>query len=583
MRRLLFLLPLLISGLAQGYTRQDTLRGSNGRGRDWWDVTKYELSISLDTAAETITGQIGIAFNIIGKPGDSLQIDLQDSMLIDSVYFEKTAAPFKKLKLATPVKEGNVWWLVNSVREPGTLRLYYHGKPRIAVHPPWDGGLIWTKDSSGSPWIAVACQGLGASAWWPCKDYQGDEPDSGTVFSLSLPAPGFDANRRGTDTTGRPHPGAPYRRVLSNPKNYVSNGLADTTVVLDPVTGAGEQLLRFVCKNPVNTYNQTFYYGDYTHWRDTFQGEKGLLNLDFYPLRYNERKARKQWKVAKDMLRCFEHWMGPYPFYEDGYKLVEAPYLGMEHQSAVAYGNEYKMGYRGMDRSGTGIGMSFDYIAIHESGHEWFGNSITAQDIADNWIHEGLTSYTETLFVEWIRGKKAAFKYAEGCWRNISNDRPVIGDYGVNDEGSGDKYDKGAAVIHMIRLMMNNDSAFRQLLRGMNERFYHKIVTTGEFERYIEEKSGLQLAPFFQQYLRTTRIPTLHWGKAADGSNDLVLRWENAEPGFSAPVRMSYDRGRSWTEGGVAMTVISNKTRWKKFRRHLRIEASGLYDVAEDK
>jgi aminopeptidase N len=560
MRRLLFLLPLLISGLAHGYTRQDTLRGSNGRGRDWWDVTKYELGVVLDTTAKRISGTCTIRFRLTGTPRDSMQVDLQDSLQIDRVEFFGAREQGRAYAQLETAREGNVWWLnAGKVRTDGELRIAFHGKPRKAVHAPWDGGLIWTKDSSGRPWIAVACQGLGASAWWPCKDYQGDEPDSGSSFRLSLSY----LNSLSTADIAENH--------------YISNGSSDSFTVIDPVTGKESQLYELVTRNPINTYNTTFYYGDYTHWRDTFQGVKGLLNLDFYPLRYNERKARKQWKVAKEMLRCFEYWMGPYPFYEDGYKLVEAPYLGMEHQSAVAYGNEYNMGYRGTDRSGTDIGLSFDYIVVHESGHEWFGNSITARDIADNWIHEGLTSYTETLFVEWIRGKKDAFRYAEGCWRNISNDRPVIGDYGVNDEGSGDKYDKGAAVIHMLRQMMNNDSAFRHLLRGMNERFYHKIITTQEFEQYIAETSGLLLAPFFQQYLRTTKIPELRFEGDVIKQN-LTFSWSNAEPGFFAPVRISRDRGRHW-ETISTNAQIPVDIRWKKFKRRLRVAAAGLYTI----
>lgn len=565
--RFLTLLLLLISCLASAYTRQDTLRGSNGRGRDWWDVKKYAIQLSLDTIKKEVSGGVTIDFETIGRSGDSMQIDLQDSLIIDEVTYHHsgTSSPESSRRGYPAVKDGNVWWIVPGHRFiSGTLRITFHGKPRIARNAPWDGGLIWTKDSMANPWIAVACQGLGASAWWPCKDYQGDEPDSGVIFQL-----GFGEIRK-------PPAETTYILLTAPEKNVVGNGRRDSLRVIDPVSGEALSVIRYSTFNPINTYNTTFYYGDYVHWRDTFQGAKGVLNLDFHPLRYNEKTARKQWNVAKEMLRCFEYWMGPYPFYEDGYKLVEAPYLGMEHQSAVAYGNEYKMGYRGMDRSGTGVGMSFDYIVIHESGHEWFGNSITARDIADNWIHEGLTSYTETLFVEWIKGRKDAFRYAEGCWRNIRNDRPVIGDYGVNDEGSGDKYDKGAAVIHMIRQLMNDDGAFRQLLRGMNERFYHKIITTQEFEAYIIERTGLPLDPFFQQYLRTTNIPTLQRSIATDGI--LTFTWTNAHAGFMAPVRFSIDRGRHWTTVSSSEKIPYTGKR-TRLERRLRLERAGLYRI----
>ncbi len=583
MNRCIFtLLALLISGLAQGYTRQDTLRGSNGRGRDWWDVMRYSVEVTLDTADRSISGTVEIDFRIAGMARDSMQIDLQDSMQIDKVVFLPAARPFQSAPLQA-VREGNAWWITrNAPAERGRLRISYHGKPRIAVQPPWDGGLIWTKDSSGRQWIAVACQGLGASAWWPCKDYQGDEPDSGSSFSLNFRNPEYISGDRWKDTTAvGARPPQRFVRESFPAGNFVSNGRADTALIVDPVSGAESRRISFSCRNPINSYNQTFYYGDYVHWRDTFLGAKGMLNLNFHPLRYNEQKARKQWAVAKDMLRCFEYWLGPYPFYEDGYKLVEAPYLGMEHQSAVAYGNLYKMGYLGTDRSGTGVGLSFDYIVIHESGHEWFGNSITARDIADNWIHEGLTSYTETLFVEWIRGRKAAFQYAEGCWRNIENRRPVIGDYGVNDEGPGDKYDKGAAVIHMVRQLMNDDSAFRQLLRGMNERFYHKIITTQEFEQYIIDRTGLALKPFFQQYLRTVHIPELQY-LAGPGGKTLTFRWSNALPGLIAPVRFSTDRGRRWQTVSSTESIPFSGS-WKRLQRRLRFERAGLYRLPEDK
>ena len=337
-----------------------------------------------------------------------------------------------------------------------------------------------------------------------------------------------------------------------------------------------EQSVESLVRNPINTYNTTFYIGDYAHWHDTLNGEKGILDLDFYPLKYNEDKARKHWAVTKDMLRCFEYWMGPYPFYEDGYKLVEAPFLGMEHQSAIAYGNEYKMGYRGKDRSGSGVGMAFDFIIIHESGHEWFGNNITARDVADNWLHEGFTTYTETLFAEWIKGKDSAFAYTTGKWANIKNDRPVIGDYGVQDDGSGDKYEKGAAVVHMIRLMLRDDTTFRRLLRGLNKDFYHKIVTSAEVENYINDYIGLDLKPFFDQYLRTTNIPTLQW--KMDKKNNLRLHWANATPDFCAPVIISQD-GKDMR---IIYPNVQNGSDYliKEFnRKNLSIKAAGLYKI----
>ncbi|RYE23836.1 MAG: M1 family peptidase [Sphingobacteriales bacterium] len=507
---------LLLANTLLAYTQQDTLRGSNGRGRSWWDVVSYDLDVHIDTTTKSIKGHNRIQLKAVSVIGDSLQIDMQEPLIIDSItfhnrnQFDQTGQPISgKLKFE---REGNVYWLTGNYKSwKGGLTVdvdvYYHGIPRSAKLPPWEGGFIWTEDSTGKPWIAVACQGLGASSWWPCKDYQGDEPEWMAV------------NVRINEGLQRANIDSP---------GSISNGRL--ALFIPPGKNAWH------VRNPINTYSATFYIGDYVSWTDTVMGEKGRLDMSFYCLRYNEEKARKQFVQAKDMIHCFEYWMGPYPFYEDGYKLVEAPYLGMEHQSAVAYGNGYKQGYKGDDRSGTGVGTLFDFIIIHESGHEWFGNNITAQDIADNWLHEGFTTYTEGLYAEWIAGKEKAFEYIRGEWKNIRNDKPVIGDYGVNDDGSSDKYDKGAAVVHMIRMMMNDDTKFRQLLRGLNKDFYHKIVTSAEVEQYIIQFTGLPLQKFFDQYLRNRDVPVLEWYIKKD---KLYYRFTNTIEGFTLPLTIT--------------------------------------------
>jgi len=478
MKKVLFLLLCFLSGhaflvSAQPFERQDSLRGGNGAGRNWWDVQHYDLKVDMNLEEKDMYGQNTIRFRISGTPQDSLQLDLQTPLFLDKVLLAG-----KELKSR---KEGNVWWVMYPFSgfkkdEIVTLEVFYHGRPREATNPPWDGGFIWKEDSLGKPWVAVACQGLGASAWWPCKDDQRDEPDEGMRITIS---------------------GAGDLAVISN-------GQSEKGALLPH----GEAT--WLVKNPINNYDVSFYIGDYIAWQDTFQGEKGLLPLSFYALRYNEEKARKQFAAVKPMLRCFEYWMGPYPFYEDGYKLIEAPYLGMEHQSAVAYGNGYKMGYAGHDRSNTGVGMAFDFIIVHESGHEWFGNNITAQDIADNWLHEGFTSYTEVLYAECLLGKEKALQYHMGKAYLVQNEHPVTGRYGVQQEGS-DIYEKGSAIVHMIRTMMNNDEAFRQLLRGLNQTFYHQTVSSKQVEDYITQKTGLPLQPFFDQYLRQARLPVLEY------------------------------------------------------------------------
>ncbi len=476
-------------------------------------MQRYELAVEFDTINESISGSNEIFFSVTASPRDSMQVDLQPPLVMDSAVLVNLGNGVRsRIEIAN---EANVWWLMHpfsrlDTRTSCSVMVYYHGSPRKAVNPPWDGGFSWRRDSLGRQWIAVSCQGLGASVWWPCKDAQWDEPDSGMKITITAPA---------------------GMQTVSNGQMTV-NGL-----------GGGKNTTEWEVKNPINNYDVTFYIGHYTEWRDTLNGEKGVLPLSYYVLDYNEVRARKQFAVVKDMLHCFEHWMGPYPFYEDGYKLVEAPYLGMEHQGAIAYGNKYKMGYKGMDRSWTGHGLKWDYIIIHESGHEWFGNNVTARDIAENWIHEGFTSYTEVLFTECLLGKEKAMEYSRGLWKLIRNDKPVIGDCGVNEEGSGDIYEKGAAVVHMIRALMNNDERFRALLRGINSEFYHKTITSAELEAYVIAKTGLDLGPFFNQYLRHAEIPKLEYGIK---KGILSYRFADVVPGFTLPVQVSAD-GRELT------------------------------------
>ncbi|MBX2906408.1 MAG: M1 family metallopeptidase [Taibaiella sp.] len=510
MKKLLLLSALLYSaaGFGRGYSHADSLRGSDWPHRAWWDVLRYELTVDFDTVSQSISGSNRIIFLCGDDRTDSMQIDLQRPMELDSAFLitGNDGAPVSsKVKI---VNENNVWWLKHpfSRLEKGaeaSVLLYYHGTPRKAVNPPWDGGFSWKRDSLNRLWISVSCQGLGASVWWPCKDAQWDEPDNGMNITLSTP----------------------------NGLQTVSNGVMTVNGL-----GGGKTTTEWEVRNPINNYDVTFYIGHYVEWHDTLMGEKGKLSLSYYVLDYNETRARKQFAVVKDMIHCFEYWMGAYPFYEDGYKLVESPYLGMEHQGAIAYGNKYKMGYKGMDRSWSGHGLKWDYIIIHESGHEWFGNNVTARDMADNWIHEGFTSYTEVLFTECLLGKKKAMEYSRGLWKLIRNDKPVIGDYGVNEEGSGDIYEKGAAIVHMIRAMMNDDERFRAMLGGINAEFYHKTVTTAQIEGYISAKSGIDLKPFFDQYLRHSDIPRLEY---AIKNGEISYRFENVVPGFSLPISVT--------------------------------------------
>ncbi|MES2701576.1 MAG: M1 family metallopeptidase [Bacteroidota bacterium] len=546
---------LLSANTTLAYTHADTLRGSNGRGRAWWDVQLYDLHVAIDTSTETIRGTNEITLKVTGQPADSMQIDLQGQLVLQSadVFDEINTlgdkpSPLPAKLTSDPavmkglqerrleiVKEGNVWWLKGNFHKwkPGSIhkiRLQYDGTPRVAVNAPWDGGFTWSHDSLGRAWISVSCQGLGASAWWPCKDAQWDEPDSGAAISLTVPA-----------------------RMKA-----VSNG----RLVAVDTTWKDVATWQWRVENPINNYDISFYLGDYVHWHDTLMGEKGKLDLDYWVLSYNETRAKKHFAHVKEMVHCFEYWLGPYPFYEDGYKLVESPYLGMEHQSAVAYGNGYKMGYLGHDRTGTGIGLTFDYITVHESAHEWFGNNITAKDIADMWVQEGITTYSESLYAECIHGKEKGQKYCRGEWMNVQNDKPIIGRYGINEEGSGDMYDKGAAIMHMIRTMTGNDEKFRAMLRGLGRDFYHSTVTTQEVENYIAQKTSLELGAFFNQYLRTTNIPELEYYIK---ENELFYKFNNTVPGFSLPLTLS---------GSGQTAIVKPAAEWQ------HIKWTGGYNVS---
>ncbi len=466
-----------LSTANKNFTRADTLRGTITSFRDWWDVLRYELAVTPDFATETIVGSTTIKFSVVGETGDSMQIDLQQPLVVDNLKLGGAEVKFNRYDNVIMVSTRDM------IFNKGTsydVTINYHGKPRKAKRPPWDGGWIWAKDQKNRPWMSVACQGLGASVWYPCKDHQSDEPDKGASLSITVPDGMVGVGN------GR----------LSSQSS--SNGL--TTFRWDVLF-------------PINTYNIVPYIGHYEHFGEKLSGAKGNLDCDYWVLDYNVGKAKNQFGQVKPMMQCFEYWFGPYPFYADSYKLVESPHLGMEHQSAVAYGNKFMNGYLGQDLSGSGWGSKWDFIIIHESGHEWFGNSITTKDIADMWVHEGFTNYSETLFTECQSGKSAGTDYITGIRKNIQNDRPIIGPYGVNEEGSSDMYYKGSNMIHTIRTMMNDDEKFREMLLAMNKQFFHQTVTSATIENFIKEQSGFgdKLNVFFDQYLRSTTIPTLEW------------------------------------------------------------------------
>lgn len=528
---LLLIVFLISNGIqAQGllaksdvvFTRQDSLRGSITKERIWWDVKHYSLDIKVNPTDSTITGSNIIQYKVL-QPYNVMQIDLQNPMEITKVTQDGVALKYKR--------EGNVFFItlasaqnVGAIKE---IKVFYHGKPKVAVRPPWDGGLTWKKDNNGKDFIASSCQGLGASVWWPNKDHMYDEVE-GMKISVNVPGKLTD----------------------------VSNGRLQNVKTLKD----GTKTYTWVVKDPINNYGVNINVGDYVTFSEKYKGEKGDLDCTYYVLKDNFAKAKEQFKEVPRMLKAFEYWFGPYPFYEDSYKLVEAPYLGMEHQSCVTYGNGYQNGYLGRDLSGTGWGLKFDFIIVHESGHEWFANNITYKDIADMWIHESFTNYSESLFVEYYYGKEAGKEYVRGIRKNIQNDKPIIGHYGVNNEGSGDMYYKGANMLHTLRQIVNNDEKWRNILRGLSSTFYHQTVTTKQIEDYLSQQVGIDLNAFFNQYLRDIRIPTLEYSIQ---DNTLKYRWTNIASGFNIPVKVALN--------GTEVT-LNPKAEWSEFANSSKIE-----------
>lgn len=520
-RSIIFATLVIISGLTARsqdlqFTRQDTLRGSVTPERAWWDLKYYHLDLVVNPSDSTINGSNTIVYEVL-KPGSVMQVDLQPPLVLISAEQDG-----KELKM---VHDGNAHFIhMGEQQQPGAIRtvtVTYGGKPRVAARPPWQGGITWKLDSDNQPFIASSCQGDGASLWWPCKDHMYDEPDS-MLISVNVP-----------------------RKLID-----VSNGRLRK---VDRLRN-GTKTYHWFVSNPINNYGVNINIGNYVHFTEEYEGEKGTLDCDFWVLKENLAKAKVHFKQALLMLKAFEYWFGPYPFYEDGYKLVEAPYLGMEHQSSITYGNGYQNGYLGNDQSGTGWGDSWDFIIVHESGHEWFANSITYRDIADMWIHESFINYSESLFVEYYNGKEAGAEYVRGTRRHINNDRPVVGLYDVNYSGSGDMYSKGGNMLHTLRQVIDDDEKWIGILRGLNRDFYHQVVDGSQIENYFSEKTGMYLKPFFDQYLRDIRIPVFEY--FAEG-NELSFRWNNCVQRFNMPLKIWINGSALKVKPTTRFTTIS--------------------------
>ncbi len=503
----LTILVLLVSCscFTQSFTRQDTLRGSITPERAWWNLTFYDLTVEVNPEEKFIWGNNVIRYRVL-KEGNVMQIDLQSPMKIDKIIQNKKELSF--------ISEGRAHFIKLQEKQKKEqeyeITIYFSGKPREARNAPWDGGFSWKKDLNGKHFIATSNQGIGASIWWPNKDHAYDEPDDGISIAITVP-----------------------KDLMA-----VSNG----RLIKEEEHETTKTWIWYV-QNPINNYGVNINIGDYIHFGETYSGEKGELDMDYYVLRENEEKAKKQFKQAPMMMEAFEYWFGPYPFYEDSFKLVEVPYLGMEHQSSITYGNRYKNGYLGRDLSNTGWGLKFDFIIIHESGHEWFANNITHIDIADMWIHEGFTAYSENLYLDYYFGKKASSEYVIGTRGSIMNDKPIIGKYNVQNKGSSDMYYKGANILHTLRQLIENDEKWRQILRGLNSEFYHQTVSSKQVEDYISEKKGVDLTDFFNQYLRTTMVPKVEYKY---DKNKLSFRYVNIIENFDMPVIALVNGKEEW-------------------------------------
>lgn len=480
----------------------------------WWNLLYYDISIHQDHIGKFIEGSNEITFAAL-DPGQELQIDLHAPMKITAVVWDKKKLDFRRIDSFSYIVR---FPSIIGKKQKHTIKVQFKGQPKESKNPPYDSGWIWSKDEKGRPWVSVACQGTGASIWLPCKEVLYDEPDNGVSFSITV----------------------------SDSLTAIANGrLTKREVNKNKTTTYTWKVV-----NPINHYNIVPYIGRYETWHKDFNGVKGKLDCDYWVLDYNLSKGKKHFQQADTMLHAFEYWLGPYPFYEDGYKLIEAPHPGMEHQSAIAYGNGFQNGFQGKDFiSGTKWSLKWDFMIVHESGHEWFGNSITCNNHGDTWIHEGFTKYLEVLYTSYVFGVEAGNDYAIGTWKRIKNDQPILG------TGTSDKYYKGGAMLHMIR-QITGDSLFRELLIGLNRKFYHKTADSGQIFGFFNSYTKRDFSKIFDQYLKTIQVPMLEYSFI---NETFLFRWNNCIQGFDMPVKITLD--------GKSYQFISPTTQWQELKK----------------
>ena len=519
---ILFLSLFSVKSVCQEFSLSDSLRGSLSSYRSCYDVYYYDLNVTIDDKNKELINSYNDFYITSLEDFDNIQIDLFSNLEINSIVFNETKLNFKRKFNAVFIDFTEIIKKGENVK----FRVNYKGKPREAVNPPWDGGFSWDYDKNKNPWIGVSCQGLGASSWWPCKDHQSDEPDSMRI----------------TCTVRSP------LKVVSNGKLILNKSGYDLKLKSKVNTSS------WFVSYPINNYNVTLCAADYAHFSDYYLSNSDTLFLDYYVLTYNETKAKEHFKQVKPMLECFEEYFGQYPFINDGFSLVETPYLGMEHQSAIAYGNNYLPGYNG--NKNFIAGLDFDYIIVHETGHEWWGNSITTNDIADMWIHEGFCTYSEVIYVECMYGYETMLEYVNNQKRFVRNDKPIVGPYNVNKKGSNDMYQKGSLMLHTLRNLINDDELWFSILKGISIDFKYKVLDGKDIIEYINRKVDFNLSLFFNQYLFNSKIPILEYKIQKEGREYVLLyRW-NAIKDFDMKLLINDGEKNIW---------ISPNSEWKEY------------------
>ena len=506
------------------FTLKDSLRGSLRPERTCYDVINYDLNIKVELEEKTIMGFVKVNF-VAKEDFEWLQIDLDSTLNIYKIDYNQIELKYTRIGDAIfvqfpKIKKGHQHF----------FRVYWSGKIREAKNAPWDGGFVWDKDANGNHWVGVACEGDGASIWWPCKDHLSDEPDSMSI-SISVPN-GYQA---------------------------ISNG----NLISETNFGDSHTKFTWNVSYPINTYNVTMYIGKYEHFRDVYTAADGeKLALDYYVLPENLSKAKKHFEQVKGMLACYEKYLDKYPFWNDGFALVEAPYLGMEHQSAIAYGNKYKRGYLG-GRNPKGI--DFDYIIIHESGHEYFGNSVSCSDHAEMWLHESFTTYLESVYVECTYSYDEMLRYINNQRFQIFNSEPIVGPKDVNYLDGQDNYFKGSWILHTLRNVIDDDAKWWAMFKGFYLQQKLKITTTEDFIRYVNKYTCNDFGAFFEQYLFNADIPTLEYQIEPLDKDSISVRyrWKADVSDFAMPVKVGnkkkyltiYPKVGEWQSEKIACSI----------------------------